>query len=68
MIFYRIRSYLITAAYKVAANANLDEMVADCMKDVNSDEEPSEVDDDPTLLVHDIMSDIIYKYSEIFKH
>ncbi|KAL0113040.1 hypothetical protein PUN28_012340 [Cardiocondyla obscurior] len=31
------------------ADVNLDEMVADCMKDTNSDEEPSE-EDDPALL------------------
>jgi len=39
-----------TVARKAAADVNLDEMVADCMKDANSDEEPSEGDDDPALL------------------
>ncbi|XP_020287773.1 coiled-coil and C2 domain-containing protein 1-like isoform X2 [Pseudomyrmex gracilis] len=38
------------AARKAAANVNLDDMVADCIKDTNSDEEPSEADDDPALL------------------
>ncbi|XP_026824708.1 coiled-coil and C2 domain-containing protein 1-like isoform X2 [Ooceraea biroi] len=31
-------------------DVNLDAMVADCMKDTNSDEEPPEGDDDPVLL------------------
>ncbi|XP_012233142.2 coiled-coil and C2 domain-containing protein 1-like isoform X1 [Linepithema humile] len=39
-----------TAARKAAADVNLDGMVAECMKDTNSDEEPSEGDDDPALL------------------
>lgn len=48
-------SFAIIAARKAAANANLDNMVADCMKDTNSDEEPSqEADDDPALLVRDV--------------
>lgn len=42
-------------ARKTATDINLDEMVADCMKDTNSDEEPSEGDDDPALLVCCIM-------------
>ncbi|XP_014479037.1 PREDICTED: coiled-coil and C2 domain-containing protein 1-like isoform X2 [Dinoponera quadriceps] len=37
------------AGLKPTAGANLDEMVADCMKDTNSDE-GSEGDDDPALL------------------
>lgn len=37
-----------SAAQKTAADANLDEMVAGCMKDINSDEESPE--DDPALL------------------
>ncbi|XP_032665522.1 coiled-coil and C2 domain-containing protein 1-like isoform X2 [Odontomachus brunneus] len=37
-------------AARKAADANLDEMVTDCMKDTNSDEELSEGDDDPALL------------------
>lgn len=32
-------------------NVNLDEMIAESMKDTNSDEEPSEENDDPALLV-----------------
>ncbi|XP_025995654.1 coiled-coil and C2 domain-containing protein 1-like isoform X2 [Solenopsis invicta] len=39
-----------SAARKTATDANLDEMVANCMKDTNSDEELSEEDDDPALL------------------
>ena len=46
---------MLLAARKAAANANLDDMVAECMKDTNSDEEASEADDDPALLVCDIM-------------
>lgn len=38
-------------ARKAATDINLDEMVADCMKDMNSDEELSEGDDDSALLV-----------------
>lgn len=47
----------VVAARKTAASANLDEMVAGCMKDTNSDEELSEGDDDPTLLVCYIVFD-----------
>ncbi|XP_019696185.1 coiled-coil and C2 domain-containing protein 1-like isoform X2 [Harpegnathos saltator] len=40
-----------SAARKAAGkDINLDEMVADCMKDTHSDEELSEGDDDPALL------------------
>ncbi|XP_011861691.1 PREDICTED: coiled-coil and C2 domain-containing protein 1-like isoform X2 [Vollenhovia emeryi] len=39
-----------SVARKAVADVNLDSMVADCMKDTNSDEEPSEGDDDPALL------------------
>lgn len=45
----------VTAARKPAANANLDRMVADCMKDTNSDEELPEEEDDPALLVNNII-------------
>lgn len=51
---YIIYLYLIYKNVIVArkTDVNLDEMVADCMKDTNSDEEPSE-EDDPALLVCD---------------
>lgn len=40
-----------SAARKAAADVHLDDMVSECMKDTNSDEEPtSEGDDDPALL------------------
>ncbi|XP_012528243.1 coiled-coil and C2 domain-containing protein 1-like isoform X2 [Monomorium pharaonis] len=39
-----------SAAHKTTTNVNLDEMVTDCTKDINSDEEPSEGDDDPALM------------------
>ncbi|XP_018359618.1 PREDICTED: coiled-coil and C2 domain-containing protein 1-like isoform X4 [Trachymyrmex cornetzi] len=39
-----------SATRKNAADVNLDEMVANCLKDTNSDEEPTEGDDDPALL------------------
>lgn len=61
----------IIAARKAAANANLDEMVADCMKDTNSDEELSEGDDDPALLVHDKKFDntkFVIKYGVKFNY
>lgn len=35
---------------KAVMNVNLDEMIAESMKDTNSDEEPSEENDDPALL------------------
>ncbi|XP_018051287.1 PREDICTED: coiled-coil and C2 domain-containing protein 1-like isoform X2 [Atta colombica] len=38
------------ATRKSAADVNLDEMVTDCLKDTNSDEESIEGDDDPALL------------------
>lgn len=34
-------------------------MIAESMKDTNSDEEPSEENDDPALLVYDKQSDYI---------
>lgn len=43
----------ITVARKAVADVNLDEMIAESMKDTVSDEEP-EGDDDPALLVCDI--------------
>lgn len=54
LFFVAIINYVnmnVAVARKAAADLNLDEMVADCMKDANSDEEPSEGDDDPALLV-----------------
>lgn len=45
---------MMSAARKTAADVNLDNMVADCMRDTHSDEE-SEGDDDPVLLVRDRM-------------
>lgn len=52
-ITYLYLTYInVTAVRKTATDVNLDEMVADCMKDTNSDEEPSE-EDDPALLVCD---------------
>ncbi|XP_011706341.1 PREDICTED: coiled-coil and C2 domain-containing protein 1-like [Wasmannia auropunctata] len=39
-----------SAARKTATDENLDAMISDCMKDTNSDDEPSEGDDDPALL------------------
>ncbi|KAG5315169.1 C2D1 protein, partial [Acromyrmex insinuator] len=39
-----------SATRKSAVDVNLDEMVTDCLKDTNSDEESIEGDDDPALL------------------
>lgn len=50
------------AARKAAANVNLDDMVADCIKDTNSDEEPSEADDDPALLVRNCLMTLNCNY------
>lgn len=37
---------------KAVTDVNLDEMVAESIKDTNSDDESSEGNDDPALLVH----------------
>jgi len=54
---------LLKVARKTAADANLDDMVVECIKDINSDEELSEGEDDPALLVCNRMPAVIKELS-----
>lgn len=50
----------VIVAHKAVTNVNLDEMIAESTKDTNSDDDSSEGNDDPALLVCVIFDYIIF--------